>query len=364
MVRVWIAAICLLLAFVPTARAHLMVDQKGTLNLVGDTAYLVLSLPVNALTDVDTNRDGLLAFSELRANWTRIQGQVRDAVTVQDADQTRYLQDIILNLASPDGQGAPASYLVVLGRFRLEQQRVLQLHVARWSNRAAEQQLAITVTKAGAVRTVLLTPANATAALWPTAMDLVQTAAGLGVTHIFAGFDHLAFLAVVVVTVVTWRQLAVLLTAFTAGHALTCWLVLSQTLVVPGAFAELLIAVTVVGLGLFEFARRGQRGTPVSPGRLMLILVCAMIHGVGLANVLADEQMTTLRDLLPLAAFNFGIEVGQLLVASAMLLAMRVLQRAFGRTPVTAFTHAVLLSAIALGGYWTVDRVAVLAGAA
>ena len=46
--RQWLLAFLLAWASVPAAQAHLVVSQRGTLNIVGDGAYMVLSLPVSA----------------------------------------------------------------------------------------------------------------------------------------------------------------------------------------------------------------------------------------------------------------------------------------------------------------------------
>ena len=55
------------------AHAHLVVSQRGTLNIVGDGAYMVLSLPVSALSGIDDDHDGLLSVNELRAHGASIE---------------------------------------------------------------------------------------------------------------------------------------------------------------------------------------------------------------------------------------------------------------------------------------------------
>jgi len=60
--------LCGLLLCMAPARAHLIAAQKGTLNLVGDAALLVLSVPVSALRGVDDNGDAALSTAEFRAH--------------------------------------------------------------------------------------------------------------------------------------------------------------------------------------------------------------------------------------------------------------------------------------------------------
>ena len=80
---------CLLAVFaMSTAHAHWVVSQRGTLNIVGDGAYMVLSLPVSSLTGFDDDQDGLLSIQELRAHGASIESQIKRGVTL-DSDQGR-----------------------------------------------------------------------------------------------------------------------------------------------------------------------------------------------------------------------------------------------------------------------------------
>lgn len=50
----------------PTAQAHVILAQKGTLNIVDGGAFMVLSLPVSAFSGIDDDGDALLSPTELR----------------------------------------------------------------------------------------------------------------------------------------------------------------------------------------------------------------------------------------------------------------------------------------------------------
>jgi hypothetical protein len=66
--RQWLLACLLAGSALSAAHAHLVVSQRGTLNIVGDGAYMVLSLPVSSLSGFDDDHDGLLSVDELRAH--------------------------------------------------------------------------------------------------------------------------------------------------------------------------------------------------------------------------------------------------------------------------------------------------------
>jgi hypothetical protein len=145
-----------------------------------------------------------------------------------------------------------------------------------------------------------------------------------GMHHLFTGYDHLAFLAVLLFGLVAtpsrrtevgarplWKPVLGIVTAFTAAHSLTLTLAATGVVRLPSALVESTIAVSIIVaalLNLLPFARRYG---------WQLALGFGFIHGFGFAGALA--AMTSRVDLLALAAFNIGIELAQLVCAAALL---------------------------------------------
>lgn len=140
----------------------------------------------------------------------------------------------------------------------------------------------------------------------------------LGVEHLLGGYDHLAFLALLLLGAVgrtnkalgprsLFWETARIATAFTVAHSITLALAASGTLQVPAAPVEIAIAgsIFITAVAVVVGADRWV-GWPLAFG-------FGLIHGLGFANVLADILKG--RNLLaPLLGFNLGIEVAQLLV--------------------------------------------------
>ena len=136
-----------------------------------------------------------------------------------------------------------------------------------------------------------------------------------GVEHILIGFDHLAFLLALLVTGITWRRALVTITAFTAAHSLTLiaaavGVVRLPAMLVEGTIAALIVAVAVANL----LQRRGA-----APQRWSWAFGFGLVHGFGFAGVLADLGVGAGGSLVPLLAFNIGVEVGQLAFAAAVI---------------------------------------------
>jgi hypothetical protein len=145
----------------------------------------------------------------------------------------------------------------------------------------------------------------------------------LGVEHILLGFDHLLFLAALLIGVTAVRSMLIIISGFTVGHSLTLALAAFDILVPPSALVEPVIAASIVLVALYNLLRRSA-----ARHRYWAAGVFGLIHGFGFAGLLRDTMLAERgRPILePLLGFNLGIEAGQLLVAAVfvpLLLAAR-----------------------------------------
>jgi hypothetical protein len=344
----------LLLLLSTSAQAHLMVAQHGTLNLVGEGAFLVLSLPATAFPFADDDGDGRLGLSELRAHLPQLTAAVQAGVLLRDEEGLRPLEGVLLSLApSDEAPAAPSVQLVVLGRFALERpSRALRLQVALEAG-----ALEVTVTRGTERQVLLLGPGHHAAAVLPSAWATFTEAAQLGAEHILGGADHLLFLLVVLAAGGGARHLLAALTCFTLGHAITLALSVGGGLCAPNALVEPAIAVTIVGMAALDWSA-SARGRPLPRGlRLALVFGCALIHGLGLSSALRALGVDRAA-LLPLVAgFNLGVELGQVAVCAAAVAAVALLLRARGSGALEGATRLARLASIAAGAAWFVQRV-------
>ena len=333
---VWqlIAAGLLWLAALPSAHAHLMAAQHGTLNFVGDDVFMVLSLPVSAFSGVDDDGDGKLSMIEFGAHRAVIASAVMRNVKLLDEQGPRPLDGVMLSLATPnDAATQPAAQLVILGRFALTGQKgTLRFQARLFSIEAAERILRVTVTRGAKTETQLLvlTAQQPSRDLFPSAWSIFVDYVALGAEHIVTGLDHLLFLLVVLVAGWSWRQVLMALTAFTIGHALTLMISVLGGLAVPATLVEPTIAGTIVGMATFDLYARRRERLPSEWIRLALVFGCALVHGLGLASDLTQLGLDNRYQWQSLAGFNIGIELGQVAVALVAAIAVLVIQRLRG----------------------------------
>lgn len=185
---------------------------------------------------------------------------------------------------------------------------------------------------------------------------------GLGVEHLGTGLDHALFVAGLVLLVPGRRRLIGAVTAFTVGHSATLALAALGALRIPAAAAELGIAASLVLLARALLAAPDARPPLLARRPWLASGGFGLVHGLGFAGALAEIGLPS--DAIPLAlfAFNAGIEVGQLALVAALLVAgalLAPLARAGGRLgaelPATAIG--------ALGVFFVLERIAEIAAA-
>lgn len=144
---------------------------------------------------------------------------------------------------------------------------------------------------------------------------MFQTYLQLGFEHItdLNGYDHMLFLFALCAAYVysDWKKIIVLVTAFTLGHSITLAHAVFNIIPVNGAWIEFLIPLTIVATSVKNvIAKQGKTATAT----YLMALVFGLIHGMGFSNYLRSLLGDDL--LMPLFAFNVGLEVGQLIVVS------------------------------------------------
>lgn len=181
---------------------------------------------------------------------------------------------------------------------------------------------------------------------------------GLGVEHLLGGLDHLLFvLCLVLLVPQPWRLLG-LLTAFTAGHSVTLALASLGWIQLPGILVEASIALSIVVLAAQLGERlRGDQAEPAQTLRRPWLTCTAfgLLHGLGFAGALAEVGLPQDDLLQSLLGFNLGIELGQVAVVAAALLALALLRRLDVQWPLPARLAPVYLIG-SCAGFWVCER--------
>jgi hypothetical protein len=195
-------------------------------------------------------------------------------------------------------------------------------------------------------------------ALQPSARRVAGDFFKEGFRHILGGVDHLLFLLCLMLPMRRLWPLVKAITAFTVAHSVTLaaaalgWV--PQALWFPAA-VELVIALSIVYLALENILRERFEY------RWSSALLFGLAHGFGFAAALRDTlQFAQGKTLIALAAFNLGVEAGQLLVIALVLPATILLLRRVASERVAIIVCSTLIAHTAW--HWMTDRGEVLAG--
>lgn len=144
-----------------------------------------------------------------------------------------------------------------------------------------------------------------------------------GFYHItdWKGYDHILFVMALCLPyfLKDWKQVLILITAFTIGHSVTLALSVFNKILIPSSWIEFLIPVTIIITALEIFFRNNDQPKQTR-FRYVVALLFGLIHGLGFSNYLKSMMGKNENIITQLLAFNIGLELGQLLIVLAVLM--------------------------------------------
>jgi hypothetical protein len=144
-----------------------------------------------------------------------------------------------------------------------------------------------------------------------------------GIYHIadWKGYDHILFVTALCIPYLLqdWKLVLALVTAFTIGHSITLALSLLNQILIPSKWIEFLIPVTIV-ITAFETLLVKNQNRSYNKWRYAAALLFGCIHGMGFSNYLKSMLGSTGNIITELLAFNLGLEAGQLMIITIILI--------------------------------------------
>jgi HupE / UreJ protein len=143
----------------------------------------------------------------------------------------------------------------------------------------------------------------------------------LGAKHMVTGYDHLLFLVGVIFFLYKLKDIVQYVSLFTLGHSLT---LLGGVL--GGIHANPYIIDAIIGFSVvykaFDNMDGFQRFFGIQPNTRAAVLVFGLFHGFGLATKLQEFQLAPNGLITNIVSFNVGVEIGQVLALTAVLIAL------------------------------------------
>ena len=143
----------------------------------------------------------------------------------------------------------------------------------------------------------------------------------LGAKHMFTGYDHLAFLIGVVFFLYRLKDIVLYVSLFTLGHSLTL-----LAGVLGGIHANPYVVDAIIGFSVvykaFDNMNGFKRFLGFEPNTKIAVLIFGLFHGFGLATKLQELDLSKNGLVANILSFNVGVELGQVLALTAVLIAL------------------------------------------
>lgn len=170
----------------------------------------------------------------------------------------------------------------------------------------------------------------------------------LGVGHILSGYDHLLFLAALLLGGGGWLALLRIVTAFTLAHSLTLALAALGIVSISARVVEPLIAASIVWVAIENLVRREGASR-----RWIVSFAFGLVHGLGFADALHPLALPAWSLARALLGFNLGVEAGQALVI-ALTVPLVVWTRGASWRASTGRVASLVVALVGAG--WLVER--------
>lgn len=180
----------------------------------------------------------------------------------------------------------------------------------------------------------------------------------LGAKHMVTGYDHLLFLFGVIFFLYRLKDVGIYVTLFAMGHSMTLLFGVLSGIHVNAFLVDAIIGFSVVYKALDNMGAL-KRVLGFAPNTKAVVMIFGLFHGFGLAAKLQELALSP-DGLVPnIISFNVGVEIGQMLALSAILIAMSYWRRstAFERQAFSSNTVLMAAGFVLMGyqmtGYFT-----------
>jgi hypothetical protein len=320
------------LANAPAVSAHAVSTSFLSLEVAGDDSPVTARWDL-ALQDlvwtvfIDADVDGVVTWSEIQAAQPAIANAVLAQIAIDRGGAACELRVRDFALALRLEQ----NFLSIAIEARCPRSGVLHVGGSLFMSADASQRVLLGAVHGDTSFQGVITPGSAgwsepaEVSAWRSFVRF----AGEGVWHVWIGYDHIAFVLLLLLPAVLrpvagrWqgqtglaqvaRDIATIITAFTIAHSITLALAVTGTVKLPGKPIEVAIAASIAAAALLNLFPRYARF------RLALAFGFGFVHGFGFANALAEIDAAGVKLLPLLAGFNIGVEIAQLSIVAVVL---------------------------------------------
>jgi hypothetical protein len=173
----------------------------------------------------------------------------------------------------------------------------------------------------------------------------------LGAKHMVTGYDHLLFLVGVIFFLYRLKDIVQYVSLFTLGHSVTLLAGVLGNIHANAYIIDAIIGVSVI-YKAFENMGGFDRILGFRPNTRAAVMIFGLFHGFGLATKLQEFTVSQNGLVTNIVSFNVGVEIGQGLALTAVLIGISYWRRHPGFLRHSFAANSVLMTGgFILAGY-------------
>ncbi|WP_028112547.1 HupE/UreJ family protein [Ferrimonas kyonanensis] len=165
----------------------------------------------------------------------------------------------------------------------------------------------------------------------------------IGAKHMLTGYDHLLFLVGVIFFLFRAKDVLLYVSLFTLGHSITLLYGVLADIHVNAYLVDAIIALSIVYKG-FDNLGGFQRLLGYQPNTKAAVMIFGLFHGFGLATKIQEFNLPDDGLVANILAFNVGVEIGQFLALTVVLIMMSAWRRHSSYLNFATITNTLLMS--------------------
>ena len=337
--------------FAYDSNAHFNSSGHASVNILEDKAVILVSVPLQAFKDLDVLADGMGLTRKIQLQKNEIIRQLDTAIRLSwDSEQGEVIDDQIAVIVSSDPQH-PILQIEWLRYLKLSREALIQPVQLKVDATWLGEDYVFNIQRGDDTELAKMSTNFTEHVFLKNAWGTLSSFLHEGFFHILTGFDHLLFLGVLLIVNTSMRRWLWVLSSFTLAHGLTYALASQGFIQLNATLIEPIIAFTIMLTAFLQI----WNIHPKLWQECVVVFSFGLVHGLGFASSMSTISAETRFPIVSVLGFNFGIELGQLLFALALLILLWSLNK------FPALLHNmpdwVARFSLVLGSFWMLERI-------
>jgi fluoride ion exporter CrcB/FEX len=322
----WGLGLLMVLFLASPSQAHWADLAVADIHIKPQDVEINLTVPTGLLEQFDDDRSKQLSAAEITKHQSELQKILAEKIRLKAAGEKPAASQVSFGASTdlPSNLNiTPGTHSSLLLTYHWSQPvNQLQMNYELFVPDVNTARCLAQVRRADRIDNLVLTPSNNNVVLIDAPLgQQISSFIGLGIEHIWTGYDHILFLISLLMLGGELRYLLKVITAFSVSHSLTLTLAALNIVSFPSRWVEILIALSIAYIAAENIWRKKAKA------RWQLAFGFGLIHGLGFSSALQELELPRNNLLNSLASFSVGIEIGQFAIVMGVYAGLWLLRK-------------------------------------